>query len=479
MTMNKRALLRSGFTAAATLAARAAGVSTAAKADACEVPAVNGELSCDAHALAVAADDFGHIVHKRPQALLKPASVADIAGVLRWAGSRGLQVAARGQGHSTYGRSMADGGVVLDMSTMNTIHHVHSDRITVEAGATWSKVLSATLPRGLTPPVLTNYLELSVGGTLAVGGIGGTTFRYGMQTDNVIELSVVTGDGRELVCSASSNSDLFDAVRGGLGQCGVITRATIRLIRAPERVRRYHLCYPDLRSLTADQLAALAQGRFDYLQGSLLPDGAGSWQYQLEGVVFYDRDAAPDDKRVLAGLSDRRAAAEISDLTYVEDVNAFARLENLLRTNGQWFNPHPWFLTFLRGSNAEQVASAILQGLTNEDVGPFGRITYYPTLTKSLSTPLLRVPDESVAFPFNLLRVPASNAAAKAEQMVAKNRVLYERIRSAGGILYPVSAFPMSTNDWKEHFGPKWPLLVEAKRRYDPHMTLTPGYNAF
>ena len=85
----------------------------------------------------------------------------------------------------------------------------------VEAGATWSKVLSATLPRGLTPPVLTNYLELSVGGALAVGGIGGTTFRYGMQTDNVIELSVVTGDGRELVCSASSNSDLFDAVRGG------------------------------------------------------------------------------------------------------------------------------------------------------------------------------------------------------------------------------------------------------------------------
>ena len=231
--------------------------------------------------------------------------------------------------------------------------------------------------------------------------------------------------------------------------------------------------------MTADQLAALAQGRFDYLQGSLLPDGAGSWRYQLEGVVFYDRDAAPDDKRVLAGLSDRRATAEISDLTYVEDVNAFARLENLLRTNGQWFNPHPWLLTFLRGSNAEQVASAILQGLTNADVGPFGRITYYPTLTKSLSTPLLRVPDESLAFPFNLLRVPALNDAAKAEHMVAKNRVLYERIRSAGGILYPVSAFPMSTNDWKEHFGPKWPLLVEAKRRYDPHLTLTPGYNAF
>ena len=68
----------------------------------------------------------------------------------------------------------------------------------VGAGATWRAVLGATLARGLTPPVLTNYLGLSVGGTLAVGGIGGTSSRYGMQTDNVLALDVVTGDGREL-----------------------------------------------------------------------------------------------------------------------------------------------------------------------------------------------------------------------------------------------------------------------------------------
>ena len=71
----------------------------------------------------------------------------------------------------------------------------------------------------------TNYLGLSVGGTLAVGGIGGSTSRYGMQTDNVLELDAVTGDGHELTCSAESNPHAFDAVRAGLGQCGIITRA--------------------------------------------------------------------------------------------------------------------------------------------------------------------------------------------------------------------------------------------------------------
>ena len=273
-----------------------------------------------------------------------------------------MKVAARGQGHSTYGRAMADGGIVLDMKTISRTHHVQSDRMVVDAGATWSTVLNATLAHGLTPPVLTNYLELSVGGTLAVGGIGGTTFRHGMQTDNVLALNVVTGDGRELTCSATSNSDLFDAVRAGLGQCGVITQATLRLMRAPERVRRFHLLYADLRSLAADQRIVLADGRFDHLQGTLLPDGGGAWRYQLEGIVFYDRHTIPDDKAVLAGLSDERGAAVISDLTYLEDVNAFARFENLLRSNGQWFNPHPWLLTFLRGSNAEQVAGEIVDG---------------------------------------------------------------------------------------------------------------------
>jgi len=475
VAIDKRALLRAGLTAA--LATQAKGVTTAAKADASDGLSASIELSRDPDVLAVAADDFGHIIHKQARAVLKPASVADIAGLMRWAGWRGLKVAARGQGHSTYGRAMIEDGVVLDMNTISTIHHVQSDRIVVDAGATWSAVLNATLAHGLTPPVLTNYLELSVGGTLAVGGIGGTTFRHGMQTDNVLELDVVTGDGRELTCSANSNPDLFDAVRAGLGQCGVVTRATLRLVQAPERVRRYHLFYPDLRTLTADQRIVLADGRFDYLQGAVLPDGAGAWRYQLEGVVFYDGYAAPNDRTMLSGLSDDRGAAAISDLTYREDVNAFAQLEKLLRSNGQWFNPHPWLLTFLRGSNAEQVASDILDGLTNEDVGPFGRITYYPMLTKALRTPLLRLPNESVVFPFNLVRIPESNDVAKVAQMVAKNRALYDRICAAGGVQYPVGAFPMSSDDWKDHFGSTWLLLHEAKQRYDPLGTLTPGYN--
>ena len=225
VSQSRRAVLGAGLACAAAFAARAQSGAPSAEARDCTRLALAAELDCDAETLRRAAVDFGGIVHKRPWAVLEPKSAADVAAVVRWAGTQGVRVAARGQGHSTYGRSMAEGGIVIDMSALRTIHRVESDRVVVGAGVAWREVLDATVARGLTPPVLTNYLGLSVGGTLAVGGIGGTTSRYGMQTDNVLELDVVTGDGRELSCSPRGNAELFDAVRGGLGQCAIVVRA--------------------------------------------------------------------------------------------------------------------------------------------------------------------------------------------------------------------------------------------------------------
>jgi cytokinin dehydrogenase len=477
--MTRRTVLRGGLTGAAAIAGIAGDARATAMTQRCPTLPVTGELSCGAETLRETAVDFGHVVHKQSKAAFKPASVADIAALTRWATRNGLKIAARGQGHSTYGRAMTDGGIVVDMNAINTVHRIEQDRIVVDAGATWQTVVEAGWSRGLTPPVLTNYLGLSIGGTLAVGGIGGSTSRHGMQTDNVLELDVVTGDGRELTCSASRNTDLFNAVRGGLGQCAIIARATLRLVKAPERVLRFQLFYPDLHSLTGDQRRALGDGRFDQLQGAFLPDGSGGWRYQLEGAVFYDGGKVPDQRSVLAGLSDERAAAVISDLSYLEDASAFARLEALLRANGQWSNPHPWWLTFLRGTDAEQLAAEVLQELTHADIGPFGRVTCYPISTSALRTPLVRMPAENIAFVFNLIRIPASDDGARAEQMIANNRALYERVRNRGGVLYPVSAFPMRTADWKDHFGAAWPQFDQAKALYDPGHTLTPGYEVF
>jgi cytokinin dehydrogenase len=479
MSSDRRMFLSTGLGATAALASHASGLTTSAQAVSFESSPLPGNISIDADACAAAAHDFGRLIHRQPRGVLKPASSADLASLIRSARSQRINVTARGQGHSIYGRSLAEDGIVIDMSAMSAIRDIRDDRVAVDAGATWKDLFEATLAQGLTPPVLTNYLGLSIGGTVAVGGIGAASSRHGMQTDNVIALDVVTGEGNELSCSATENPDLFDAVRAGLGQCGIVTRATLRLMRAPERVRRFQLFYRDLPSLMADQRRVLAEGRFDQLQGAVLPDGSGGWRYQLDGAVFHGSGSVPDDKAVLSGLSDERAAAVIADVSYREDALAFGKFETLLRSKGQWFNPQPWLLTFLRGSNAERVADDILAGLTGDAVGPFGRITIHPVLTKAFRTPLVRLPEEDIVFVFNLIRIPASNDAAMAERMVAENRKLYDRIREAGGVQYPVGAFAMSPGDWEVHFGSGWPQLREAKRRYDPGHLLAPGYNVF
>lgn len=475
MTPNRRALLRAGLGVGAGLTSTGS-VIPAAQAETCDRPTVDGDWSCDPAVRRAAATDFGRIVSRTPRAVYRPSSRAEIAGLLRWASEHGLRVVARGQGHSIYGRALAEDGIIVDMNAMSAVGEIQPDRVAVEAGATWGAVLEATLRHGLTPPVLTNYLGLSVGGTIAIGGIGGASSSHGFQTDHVLELDVVTGAGRELTCSASANPDLFDAVRAGLGQCGIVTRATLRLVRAPTHVRRFQLFYPDLAALMADQRRALHERRFDQLQGAVLPDASGGWRYQLEGAVFHDGTIPPGDKGVIEGLSDVRSAAVMQDSTYRDDALSFAKFRQLLVANGQWLHPQPWLLTFLRASNARSVARAILDELTHADIGPFGRITCYPMVTTAVRTPQARLPEEPVVFPFNLIRIPASSDRPSAERMVAHNRVLYERIRHAGGMLYPVSALAMSSGDWRRHFGPAWQPLRDAMQHHDPASVLTPGY---
>ncbi|MEA2790909.1 MAG: cytokinin dehydrogenase [Acetobacteraceae bacterium] len=439
-------------------------------------PALDGELRVDETARAAAADDFGHIVHAMPQGVLQPASDDDVAETVRWVAQRGGKFAARGQGHSVFGRSMAGDGIVGDMSLLRTVHSVESDRIVVDAGAKWSEVLAATLPHGLSPPVLTDYLELSVGGTLVVGGVGGTTSRFGVQSGNVISMEVVTGEGEQLNCSVSSNSDLFNAIRAGLGQVGIITRATLKLVPAPLHVRRFLLFYPDLTTMLNDQRRLASDDRFDVVQGAILAAPTGGWTLRLDAAKYF-AEMPPDDDALIADLSDDAAKRQSSTLAYFDYLNRLASLEAALRANGQWFLPHPWLTTFVGDSNVEAVVEAELGKLMPADLGTFGQIVLSVFRRHVISSPLLRLPSNDLCYAFNLVRIPATDI--NVDHLVVDNRPAYERIRGAGGTLYPVSAFPMSRKDWRRHFGSTFALLRNAKRAFDPGNVLTPGYKVF
>jgi cytokinin dehydrogenase len=91
----------------------------------------------------------------------------------------------------------------------------------------------------------------------------------------------------------------------------------------------------------------------------------------------------------------------------------------------------------------------------------------------------LQLPTDDLLYAFNLVRIPTTDAVAEADRLVKANREIYERTRVAGGTLYPVSAFPMSRDDWRGHFGSAWTWLRDAKQKFDPGHILTPGYEVF
>jgi FAD/FMN-containing dehydrogenase len=291
------------------------------------LPPLDGVLYTDNTTLAAAADDFGHIVHRQPIAVLKPGSIKDIIRIIQFGRTHNIKIAARGQGHSTYGQSQVEAGVVINMSTLNKIHSISADRAIVEGGVVWSQLLQQTLSRGLTPPVLTDYIELSIGGTLSVGGIGGTTHRYGVQVDNVWELQVVTGEGKLETCSKTQNRDLFEAVLAGLGQCGIIVQATIKLIVAATNARVFLLFYNDLATFTRDQRLLISNEnfkRFNYVEGQVVPNGNGGWRYMLEVAYFYSSTATPNNNVLLAGLNYIRGTEQIEDKSYFDFLNRLA-----------------------------------------------------------------------------------------------------------------------------------------------------------
>lgn len=443
-----------------------------------DFPSFDGVLLLDDASRAAAADDFGHIVHRQPLAVLRPGSVDDVAKLVTFARRNDINVAARGQGHSTQGQAQVEAGVVIDMSTLATVHEINSSNALVDGGTRWLDLVAQTIPHGLTPPILVDFLELTVGGTLSLGGIGSQAFRYGPQVDNVLELQVVTGEGKLVSCSATHNAQLFNAVRSGLGQFGLIVRARVRLIPAPPNARLYQAFYSRLPDFLSDLEQLIDHRRFDTVQGFAVPDGAGGWLYQLETTKNFSPGAEPDDAGLLSGLAFNPGTQSSQDMSYFDYLNRLAPLVAFLRQIGVWDLPHPWVNLFVPAANAQTLIGETLASLTVDDVGQ-GPILIYPFNRELFRAPFFRVPDSRHFFVFALLRNAVPPTPERTAQLIAANRALFERAVMLGGKRYPFDSVPMTRHDWQKHFQPLWGAFVSSKRHFDPDEILTPGQDIF
>ena len=170
---------------------------------------IDGHLSVEPSDVETASRDFGLLGKTKPLAVLHPASAEDVARLVKAAyeSTYGFTVSARGHGHSINGQAQTSNGVVIEMgkrrgmitrdgygSKKTEARVSEKERyVDVWGGELWIQVLRATMEYGLAPKSWTDYLYLSVGGTLSNAGISGQAFNYGPQISNVYELDVVTG----------------------------------------------------------------------------------------------------------------------------------------------------------------------------------------------------------------------------------------------------------------------------------------------
>jgi FAD/FMN-containing dehydrogenase len=169
------------------------------------------------------------MIDRRPAAIARCADADDVANAVRYAAGRRQVLAIRGGGHNIAGNAVCDGGLMIDLSRMNSVSVNPQDRTArVGGGATLSDVDRETAKFGLVTPLGINSTTGVAGLTLG-GGFGWLSRNLGLTIDNLLSASVVTANGRSVRASATENDDLFWAIRGGGGNFGVVTSFEFRL----------------------------------------------------------------------------------------------------------------------------------------------------------------------------------------------------------------------------------------------------------
>jgi FAD/FMN-containing dehydrogenase len=183
------------------------------------------------HDIALRAGDPGYEEASRtfmaagsPAVVVKARDASDVAAAIRLAAENDAVLSVRSGGHSAPGFGTNDGGVVIDLSGIDSVDVLDTEQrlVRVGAGAKWGSVADRLAEHGL---ALTSgdTRSVGVGGLTLGGGIGWMVRKYGLTIDSVRAADVVTAEGTTLRTSADEHPDLFWALRGGSGNFGVVT----------------------------------------------------------------------------------------------------------------------------------------------------------------------------------------------------------------------------------------------------------------
>ncbi len=180
-----------------------------------------------------------------PLAAVLPTTTEQISRVLKFCKANAIKVIARGAGTSLCGGALpSEDSIVLGVSKMNAVLDINYENRTarVQTGITNIDISNAVSPDGFFyAPDPSSQLACTLAGNLAMNSGGAHCLKYGVTTNNVLGLKIVLMDGEIVEIGGdeldASGYDLLGLIIGSEGQFGVMTEATVRILRSAEGAR--------------------------------------------------------------------------------------------------------------------------------------------------------------------------------------------------------------------------------------------------
>jgi FAD/FMN-containing dehydrogenase len=181
---------------------------------------------------------------KHPALVVQPMGAADVQHAVNFARENSLLLAVKCGGHAAAGTSSCDKGLQIDLSQLRNAR--------VDPAAKTARIAGGSLLRDLDYEAMAHGL-VTTAGTVSHTGVGGLTLgggfgrvgrRFGMTIDNLLELDVVTPDGKLRRVGPQNEADLFWALRGGGGNFGVATSFLFQLHEMQREVVTGYFAYP-------------------------------------------------------------------------------------------------------------------------------------------------------------------------------------------------------------------------------------------
>ncbi len=180
---------------------------------------------------------FNKRIDKYPLIIALCKNAAGVAEAIQYAKQNNLPVAVKSGGHCMEGFSCNNGGMVINLSLLNTVKWVDKETVKVGPGCTLSNIYDDILPKGRIIPG-GSCASVGIGGLVLGGGYGLLARKLGLTCDSLQEVTMVDGNG--IIRNSKDDKELLWACKGGgNGNFGVVTSLLFKTHKAPATMQSF------------------------------------------------------------------------------------------------------------------------------------------------------------------------------------------------------------------------------------------------